>query len=332
MTKNRSALFGPGLLSLLAIAFCVWTALGNDVNICVTTGCTLFADATIFGISLWWFGAGAFTILAVCAILGQTAAGVALAAIFLAGDICLLILMSLTAPCVNCLLIALVFALGYLLFRRASLARQRQNKAEPASRSILLLVWLIFFIVNIGQVARSQIDVWPIQENSDEIATRMFFSPSCKYCVEGINALSGKLNVAFYPVTENDADVAKIEKMITLLAAGENMAEAVVGSANAEFDGLLDAWGPSTLLLRFRLLRNKAHLFAQGSQGVPFFEHKGLLPGIMRNLSTRANNGHDQQTSVEQNAQVSAGKNADMPPELLESGQCGGGLPCPPAQ
>lgn len=326
MTKSHAILTGPLVLGLLAIAFCIWSALGNDVNICVTTGCTLYEDFSIAGVSLWWIGAAAFTVLCACALLGQVGAGRWLAALFLLVDICLLLLMSLTAPCISCLLIALFFALCYFFFRRVSIKRQN-GTLRP---SILIWVWLALFVVNLGQVARSQLDVWPILNEAGEDNVRMFFSPTCKYCIEGVNVLSGNINVGFYPVAENEADIAQIDKMITLLAEGQSLAEALGQSKNAVFEGFWAAWNPDTLALRFRLLRNKAHVFAQGSRGVPFFERKGLPPDVL--AEARKEQAPIQFETLKPVPVVSSGGDHALPQELMENTQCGGEIPCPPAQ
>lgn len=328
MTKPHAPLAGPLIAALVAVAFCAWTAQGNEVNICVTTGCALYHDASIGGLSLWWLGALAFAALAICAGIGAAATGRFLAALFLACDICLLALMMVTAPCVSCLVVALLFAISYWLFRRRSPAPKRQNPAQPLRPSPLLWIWLVLFIVNLGQVARSQADVWPMLDESGEAHLRMFFSPSCAICVEGVNALSGNVATAFYPVAESDADVARIARMMALISEGESIAEALAASKDAKFDGLWQAWNPGALYLRFRLLRNKAHIFAQGSQGVPFFERKGLPPDLIAKRSQPQARLEPARPAL---APVQGG-DPNLPQELLEGGQCGGVVPCPPAQ
>lgn len=124
MKRSREILTGSLCVTLLAAAFCVWSAFGNDVNFCVTAGCSLYQDFTVGGVSLWWLGTGTFALLALLALLGAAAAGRLLAGLALLGDICLLLLMALTAPCVSCLVVAVFFALSYLGFRQAEPARQ----------------------------------------------------------------------------------------------------------------------------------------------------------------------------------------------------------------
>lgn len=327
MTKSHAILAGPLVLSLVAIAFCIWTALGNDVNICVTTGCTLYADFSLGGVSLWWIGACAFAALCACAMLGQAVIGRRMAALFLLGDVFLLALMAVTAPCVNCLVIAMFFALTYYFFRRKPEEGRRQD--GPVRTSILLWIWLALFVVNLGQVAKSQMDVWAILDESGEGNLRMFFSPTCKYCVEGVNAYSGNINVSFYPLAENEADIAQIARMTTLLEDGASISEALAQSRDAAFAGIMDAYSPEMLVLRFRLLRNKAHVFAQGSQGVPFFERKGLPPEVRDRAEKKTTQGRP----ISRNSiQPVSGGDPTLPVELQENTQCGGSVPCPPAR
>ena len=70
MKRTREILVGALGVSLLATVFCVWSALGNDVNICVTAGCALYQDFSLGGFSLWWVGVAVFALLAALALLG----------------------------------------------------------------------------------------------------------------------------------------------------------------------------------------------------------------------------------------------------------------------
>ena len=58
MNRSHEIVTGALCLALLGAAFCAWSALGNEVNLCVTAGCSLYQDTTLAGISLWWLGAG----------------------------------------------------------------------------------------------------------------------------------------------------------------------------------------------------------------------------------------------------------------------------------
>lgn len=331
MTRSHAVLPIPFVIALLAVAFCIWSALGNDVNFCVTTGCTLYQDFTVAGISLWWFGAAAFTLLAACALMGQAVAGRWLASFFVFCDAALLLLMVLTAPCISCLVAGALFALCYLFFRRYGAVSSRPNQKMPLKHSPLLWVWLAFFIINLGQVARSQLDVWAILNESDDPRVRMFFSPSCKYCIEGIKALSGNVDVAFYPVAETESDVFALVRMSQLLEQGSSMSEAIAETRETEPEGFFASLRPDILLLRFRLLRNKAHIFASGSQGVPFFEYRGLPPDIQARMANDQKRRSSRELTPKYQGFGSQSADHRLPLELQDGTQCGGRVPCPPA-
>ena len=63
--KQAYGISGGALAAaLLGMLFCIWTALGNEVAFCVTTGCSLYQDLVIGGLSMWWIGTAAFGVLA----------------------------------------------------------------------------------------------------------------------------------------------------------------------------------------------------------------------------------------------------------------------------
>ncbi len=321
----------PGLLCLaaLAAAFCIWSASGNEVNICVTAGCTLFQDATIAGLSLWWFGAGAFAALALAALLGAAWWGSLLAGLALLGDTGLLLLMAITAPCVSCLLAAVLFALLYAGFRQAAFRRRNAKPGSRPGRSVLLLAWGLLFVINVGTAVRTHMDVWAITDNGMEASVRMFFSPSCPSCKEGVTLLSGHVDVAFYPVAEHDADVYKTAHMLRLLHEGSSMAEALEGAQSVPERSGLEAFSPDLLLLRLRMLRNKAHVFLAGSQAVPFLEYQGL-PAMLRNQGkSRSERGNSAPPPRPVTPPAPAGSSADLPLDPQIAGQCSGTAPCP---
>lgn len=328
MNQKHEILISQLCLAILAAAFCVWSASGNEVNLCITAGCTLFQDTTVAGISLWWLGSGMFALLALLALSGAAGLGFVVSGLALLSDVLLLLLMSVTAPCVSCLLVAIFFALLFSGFRRAA-ARRRTN-AKPG-RSLLLVLWSLLFIVNVGAVLRTQADVWAITDNGADATVRMFFSPSCPSCKEGISALSGHVDVAFYPLAETEADIYKTARMRQLLDNGASMAEALSQAQDAVPPVGMNAFSPDILLLRLRMLRNKAHVFMAGAQTVPFFEYHGLPTMLIKqNKTAKA----DQPpalppSSPPQTPPVTSTDAADLPLEPQVSGQCSGTAPCP---
>lgn len=341
MNRSHEIVTGALCLALLAAAFCAWSALGNEVNLCVTAGCSLYQDSSVAGISLWWLGAGVFAALCFLALLGATHWGRMLAALALTIDILLLLVMALTAPCLSCLVIAVFFALIYTSFRQAAATRSRANKP---GRSVLVMVWAVLFIVNLGAVAKLQANIWAINDNGQEATVRMFFSPSCSSCREGVAILSGHVDVAFYPLAENDADVYRVAHMMRRLDQGSSMAEALAASQDAKAPSGLAAWSPDMIWLRFRMLRNKSHVFMAGSQTVPFFEYRGLPSMLVKQAQAASQRGAARAGSSAAGASAQGagmsgggsganfphtGASDALPLEPQIAGQCGGPAPCP---
>ena len=320
MKRTREILVGSLSVSLLATAFCLWSALGNGVNICMTAGCALYQDFTLWGISLWWGGVLVFAFLSSLALLGAASAGYAVSGLALLTDLLLLSVMALTAPCISCLAAAFFFAMTYLCFRKAAAV---QSGRTEQGRSWLFFIWLLLFTVNLGAVARTQLSVWPITVGGEDVQVRMFFSPSCPSCRQGVESLSGRVDVAFFPLAENDDDVYRIAHMQTLLDTGRSPAEALAAVQETEAPGGLGVLKPGLLWLRFRMLCNKAHVFMAGAQTVPFLEFHGLPSSLSRKDLPRVQKNPPRE--------FPAGLDHTLPLEPLEplvSGQCGGVKPC----
>ena len=93
--------------------------------------------------------------------MGAAQLGMVLAGFALLGDIGLLLLMSVTAPCVSCLIVACLFAMIYCGFRQAAHRTRSGLPNEKPGRSALLLIWGLLFIVNVGTALRTQADTVP---------------------------------------------------------------------------------------------------------------------------------------------------------------------------
>lgn len=320
--RNSSMIMpAPLFVALLGAAFCAWSASGNAINLCVTSGCSLFQDLTVGGISMWWVGVGGFAVLALLAVSGRPALAQFGGAFALLLDACLLLLMLLTAPCAGCLVAGLLFALTYLAFRYTAL----RPGAEMA-RSYLLLAWFLLFIANVAGIARAELGSWPIYGN-DSAATHMYFSPSCSACREGIAALSGKANVAFFPVNENEADIATIALMEKAIRGGATV-QAALGSALAadNAQNSFKLYSLDMLWLRFRLLCNKAHVFSSGGQVLPYFEFRGLPTALVAgDAANKARNTTSPQSKNQGSSDYT------LPIDTGIAGSCGGvnAPPCP---
>ena len=327
---------GPLLLALLGVALCVWSATGNALNLCFTSGCSLYQDFSVGGISMWWVGAGAFALLALLAMSGRPWLGTFCAGLCLWGDIFLLALMLTTAPCVACLIAALIFALLYVAFRYSS-----HNRDAPLSRSWLVFIWACLFIANVGAVVKAEADTWAML-GPEDAAVRLYFSPSCSACREAVNNLSGRVNVAYYPVAENDQDYPAIATMLAAVRKGDSMAEAL-NQAKAGENAVWNEYTPESLLLRFRVLLNKAHVQASGSEVVPYLEFHGL-PAFLSQGSKRPQGrptsgsqapgtvpAQEAPGGAGEASGLGAGNDATLPIDMGIAGACGGntGKPCP---
>lgn len=299
----------PLLLALLGAAFCAWSASGNALNLCFTAGCSLYQDVTIAGISLWWVGVAAFCFLGFLAIIGRPWLGIIVSGLFLFIDVLLLLLMMLTAPCVGCLGAALLFALCYMAFRQTALRRDVRM-----GRSWLAYAWVILFIVNVGAVVRAETGTWSILGPHDA-TVRVYFSPSCKACRETVHALSGRVHVAFYPVAENEADVLTIHAMKLAIDKGASIYDAL-SVKSTSLQGIMAHCAPDVLILRLRLLYNKAHVLSAGSQRLPFVEYQGMPSGLAPKPAARTNPSAPAQ-------------DAALPVDGNIAGSCGGVTPCP---
>lgn len=281
LKKEYGFLLRPFLLSMTGILFSIWNVLDKEAFICLTEGCSLFAEYSINGISLWWLGVFGFSLLLLLAILGMQWLGWLVAGIGLILDIFLLFIMMFTLPCFNCLIIGLLLAFTYLSFRKTPEGRRIVPKI-----SILFSIWILFFIINIGSIMGEMQKPWAIIEPKIGTASiHIYFSPSCSACRSLVAAQSSGANgaqasIAWYPVSENKDDAWRIGIIQKKLALGENLNLAVLMANSAESSDW-NALAPSSLLLQFRLWRNAAHVYTAGSNVLPFVEYHGVPASLL---------------------------------------------------
>ncbi|MCR4666593.1 MAG: hypothetical protein K5657_04780 [Desulfovibrio sp.] len=339
MKQKKSIAVQSLLCTLLGAVFCFWTVQGNDVNFCHTAGCTLYQDLRIAGFSLWWFGLLAFLVATFLTLLAPLSLALVFLGMVLFCDLGLLLLMSVTAPCMNCLGVAILFALGY----QGLLRVYNHENGLPKSRSFLLTAWLILFSINAGNVLRLEAGPWPMLGEKDA-SVHIFFSPSCAHCRDAISFYGGSVNVAFYPVAENEGDIYRIKAMEDLLKSDVPIEEALAKSRNAEPWPFLAHCRPENLLLSFRLIVNKAHVFSSDSKGVPFLEFRGVPKHVAKELKKRrmeSLEGPAASTVGGVNSELNAapppakGKEQDLTGDVLDLfqdeayGQCKESTPCP---
>ena len=284
MKRSTNILVLPLFLSVLAFVFCLWIGLGNRFEICVTAGCTLFEDAKLAGISMWWYGAAAFTALGICSACRYPGAGFVLAWVFLFADALLLTLMIFTAPCINCLVVAGFFFLIFLCLRKADRDSGYMSFQKPA-KSLLVTLWSVLFIINIGAVLKSEVSTWSLGGNEKTASVHLFYSPSCSACRQAVEALAGKVDVAYYPVAEYPQDFARIAYMVSAVKKGETV--------------------------------NAAFQQAQSAKPLPFIEYRGLPSQLTRNMRSEIARLEAEKAKLEE--QVKAGRQEEAQPAPVQN-------------
>jgi len=317
---RRTSLFLPlpAFFSLLGIIFCAWRANGETFNICFSTGCTLFQDMTINGISMWYIGLLVFAIFFIFSVTGRLLLAKISTAIALFIDAILLTIMLYIAPCTSCIIIAFFFGCIYISFRTI----YSRNKIS-AFKSVLFIVWSLLFIANLGFLLKSESSNYIIY-GPEKASIKMYFAPSCKSCREGVIALAANNNVAFYPVNNDKNDVYLIALMAKYIKAGKNIEEALNEAFLAKKEDYeLNYFSYGTLLLHFRLLKNKAHVIEASGGAIPYFEFKGLPKALI--------NGDNGKKLSFKNERANSNSDYRLPIELELEGSCGGedAKPCP---
>lgn len=259
--------------ALLGLALCVLNAAGANL-FCLTTGCSLYAGYSLFGLSFSVYGAIGFGIILLLAIraqkgsrapllLGATiTAGLALDSLFLGWQI-------FFWPCSSCLVMAMLLGWTALSFRRSYPHLPRRLFKG------VLIVWLILLIpVTIATGKEVFLSPWAIYGPTDA-SIRVFFSPTCPACQSEVTKLlqsSDVSRIAFYPIAKSEVD-------LRLLAA--RLQEGITQPADLEKLFLSDpiqAPNPP-LRLRWRLAKNKMALAGYGAQTIPFILSPKLIEG-----------------------------------------------------
>lgn len=318
-------------LCLLGLAFCAWVYTGQAEEACFTAGCQLYQETSLAGVSLWIVGMAAFLFLGLLSLLGYAPLAAALAFLGIFCDAFLLALLLFTAPCLFCLIFAFLLFLTYLVLRASP---RMQGKSFSPTRFFVLCAWVFFFTCNVGVVLKTAAPEWAISENVEDATVHMYFSPSCAACRKGIETLSGSVDVAFFPVAESDWDIVCVARMEEELAKGENMYDALTAAGAVERPGSLELWRPRMVLLRLRLLVNKAHIYISGGGRVPFFEYQGLPSFLLEEHERQKAAQKAASGQVSGSAYPSSGvSSGSLPlpgiPGSSVSGYCSGSTPCP---
>ncbi|MDR2488508.1 MAG: hypothetical protein LBD42_03320 [Desulfovibrio sp.] len=319
--RARSNVYIPWtslVFALLGLAWCGYILFPSSNSApCATSGCALFRDSLIAGVSLWWAGGLYFFLLAIACLRGnrELARFMALVALFL--DTVLLVVMLFTAPCFDCLVTAAFLGLTYscLCYGGDGWFVSRRTP------SVLLPIWFGFFLSNALLAANEQIPLYSMG-NSRSTDVRIYFSPSCEACRSAI-LMSGNA-AALYPVEEKNGDMDSIIRLQALLRGNVPLREALARSITPE-EPVPHLPFHERLFLAVQLMRNKAAVLRQGFRALPLIQINGMpadktapMEGIReRPPHTKDENGHSLKEPVHSPA-VSRGE---------EHGASGGGKP-----
>ncbi len=329
---KRPSLISVMILAILGTALSLWNVFSPESVPCFTDGCQIFKMAAVEGVSLWVFGAAAFIILFIAAFWRLARLAFYLAALFLALDIVLLLIMAAVAPCVECLLIGLLLFFIYLSLLRS--CPEKNNIHRKSELGKLAYIWLILFVINIANIAQSQLVKWPLAQNESAYnlaqegePVRIFLSPTCAACLRLLDVLekSNPQNIVIYPVVEDLKEVSIIKEWDSLREFSSNSLKRDLEIAKNEkpFEWY-EYFSPSNLLLVLRLWVNQAHVVAQGGL-LPLIEIQGVPRGLF--MGGGLLGGPQSGRTAEAEATLSEILSLGMD----EVGTCGGAdqLPCP---
>ncbi len=260
--------------ALLGLVWCGYIAFPTaSPPPCSTSGCALFRDSRLAGLSLWWVGGAFFFILSILCLRGKRELGRLLALLALLADAILLLIMFLTAPCFDCLVVAALTGLCYYCLRPTN----GGWFMETAAPSLLLPIWFGLFLGNCVVTFNERAPAYTLG-NTSSSEVRLYFSPSCPACREAIASLGDK--ALLYPVEEREGDFEAIIRFEALLQAGKSRPEAL--RLSLEQDGPLPELSLfRKSLLSLQLLRNKAAVLRQGFRVLPLVQINGM-PGFKK--------------------------------------------------
>lgn len=334
-SQSKSTPWSTLFFALLGLAWCGYVAFPTATPPpCSTSGCALFRDSKFAGLSLWWVGGAYFFLLAVICLRGNRHLARMLAGLALFLDALLLVIMFLTAPCFDCLVVAAVMGCCYFSLR-PSANPEGWFTAGEASTSLLLPIWFGLFLGNAVLAANEQLPLYNMG-NRRTVEVSVYFSPSCPACREAILSLGNA--AALYPVEESEGDREAFMRLQGMLKAGVPMRDALERCLNPE-EPVPPLPFYERALLQVHLLRNKASLLRQGFRALPLIQINGMPGSASRtSLESSASAPRRGAQSVEQQRTVPAIPDRDIPafeadhpeamPDFLsepgELRQCGG--------
>lgn len=274
-SRSRTIPWPALFFTLSGLVWCGYVAFPTTSSApCVTSGCALLQDARFFGLSLWWVGGAYFFLLAMLCLRGNRSLARRLAAAALLADSFLLLLMFLTGPCFDCLVVAFFFGMVYWTLR----AGGNTDMFVSARRGscLLLPLWFGLFLGNVVLAAEERLPRQVLGNAGAADTIRVYFSPSCKACREALLLLGD--SAALYPVEEEQGDMDAIIRLARLLENQVPMEKALAESLDSDRPVPSLSFYEHTLL-RVQLLRNKTMVLRQGFRALPLIQINGMPEG-----------------------------------------------------
>lgn len=285
MSLSKRSAYGTALFAFAGAIFCALNATQNLNAICITTGCEIFKDISVFGISLWWIGTALFITLALLNLFNfrTTALLLALSAVII--DLGFLLLMIFTAPCVPCLVFAAILFL--LFFMQCAMLKRRSVLVLP-----IFIIWVLLFTPNIFSTVNEEIGTWAIY-GSQQSDVQVFFSPSCTACKSLIPKLSqnDSGNITYYPIAETDEDVERIFLMQNAVKDGTSIYIAFNRAIRDTTDAITIPF-MTRMQLHWNLFRNKSKLASMGVTRIPVLITNGVPSSLFSKEKKQGTKGH----------------------------------------
>ncbi len=261
-------------ISLVGLLFSAWNVFDFSHEFCVLpSGCEVFVDFTLFGISLWWLGIAFCTVTLCLALFGKVSLGKLFSGIGVILDTGLIIVMIFSMPCSNCLVIGSCIALIHLAFYI-----DNRNKSLPFElpKPKLLLPWIVAFLMVLGNILMAQTNPWPVA-GSYEDDVHVYFSFSCPACNELLMAQGEKDGVAWFPVQEGDEDAFAVKYLQGEMAKGVSFKQAYAQYQQEKPKAdIFDVFNFEHWSIQFSLWKNAAHVMRAGKGSLPLVQYHGL--------------------------------------------------------
>jgi len=251
-------------LNVVGLSFCLLSAFRMTDVLCITQGCSVYEDFSLFGVSLYGFGSAAFLMMLFFAIAWQGRYLLMASAFFLILDSVFLTTQILLWPCMKCLIVA-------ALFGAVMVAAMIQCQDKKMGMKWVMSVWFLLFFVDVIAVAKESVSPWPVY-GYDAAPVHLYFSPTCPSCQGMIDALLAKTSaptqIALYPISKNPEDTVKIMFLEKQLKKGTALKEALVlCQQTKEVNTIYDMAYLRTVLNTFK---NMSALSRMGVTHVPF--------------------------------------------------------------